>query len=290
MGEGEIRSTDVEDQPPGNRARPRTAPTLFWRLVLLCAGIRVGLELIGLVSLAFHDQPAWANALDMWKRWDAQGYLRIAARGYVGVPSPNPDDPFDIALFPFFPFSVHIVSLVVQNLVLSALIVSFAASVGAGYFLFRLVALDADESAAWRAVLLLFSFPTAYFLAAPFTEALFLFAVLASVYAARTGRWAGSGVAGALATGTRMTGIALAPALLLEGVRQESRSARPGPETGVDLCCCGWSSHLSCDQLCRPRRPVVVHRGAAYALVQPACPPVGTGARGNRIAIGGRQR
>ncbi|MGA9310486.1 MAG: hypothetical protein WBV74_08960, partial [Pseudonocardiaceae bacterium] len=100
--------------------------------------------------------------------------------------------------------------------VLSGLIVSFAASVGAGYFLFRLVALDADEATAWRAVLLLFSFPTAYFLAAPFTEALFLFAVLASVYAARTGRWAASGVAGALATGTRITGIALAPALLVE--------------------------------------------------------------------------
>jgi Gpi18-like mannosyltransferase len=105
---------------------------------------------------------------------------------------------------------VYVVSLVVQNVVLSALVVSFAASVGAGYFLFRLVALDADEATAWRAVLLLFSFPTAYYLAAPFTEALFLFAVLASVYAARTGRWAEAGVAGALAPGPRVTGIALA--------------------------------------------------------------------------------
>jgi Gpi18-like mannosyltransferase len=88
--------------------------------------------------------------------------------------------------------------------------------VGAGYFLFRLVALDADEATAWRSVILFFSFPSAYYLAAPYSEAPFLFAVLASVYAARCGRWAGAGIAGALATGTRVTGIALAPALLAD--------------------------------------------------------------------------
>jgi hypothetical protein len=170
-----------------------------------------------LASLAFHDQPVWPNALDLWNRWDAPHYLRLAEVGYVqSSPPPNTDDPFFIVFFPFFPLAVYVVSLVVQNLVLSALVVSFAASVGAGYFLFRLVALDADEAAAWRAVLLLFSFPTAYFLAAPFSEALFLFAVLTSVYAARTDHWAGAGVAGALATGTRVTGIVLAPALLVE--------------------------------------------------------------------------
>lgn len=190
---------------------------LLGRLVLLCAGIRVALEAIGLASLAFHDQPVWANALDLWNRWDAQHYLRLAEVGYVqsSLP-PNTEDPLNIVFFPFFPVAVYVVSVAVPNLVLSALVVSFAASVGAGYFLFRLVALDADQAVAWRAVLLLFSFPTAYFLAAPFTEALFLFAVLASVYAARTGEWAGAGLAGALATGTRVTGIALAPALLAE--------------------------------------------------------------------------
>ncbi|MGH3719506.1 MAG: mannosyltransferase family protein [Pseudonocardiaceae bacterium] len=150
-------------------------------------------------------------------RWDASHYLRLAEVGYIqSSPPPNTDDPFFIVFFPFFPLAVHIVAFALRDLVLSALVVSFAASVGAGYLLFRLVALDADEATAWRAVLLFFSFPTAYFFAAPFSEALFLFAVLASVYAARTGAWAGAGIAGALATGTRVVGIALAPALLVE--------------------------------------------------------------------------
>jgi hypothetical protein len=196
----------------------------------LCVGIRVALEAIGLAGMAFYDHPVWTNVLDLWNRWDAQHLLRLAEVGYLSSsPPPNTDDPLFIVFFPLFPLAVHIVSLVVLNFVLSGLVVSFAASVGAGYFLFRLVALDADEATAWRAVLLLFSFPTAYYLAAPFTEALFLFAALASVYAARTGRWAEAGVAGALATGTRVTGIALAPALLVEvfarraGVRDRVR-------------------------------------------------------------------
>jgi mannosyltransferase PIG-V len=228
---GEIRRSDLDDQRSAQRAALPCARSLLWRLVLLCVGVRVGLEAIGLAALAFYDHPVWTNALDLWNRWDAQHFLRLAEVGYVqSSPPPNADDPLYIVFFPFFPLAVHVVSLVVMNLVLSALVVSFAASVGAGYFLFRLVALDADEAAAWRAVILLFSFPTAYYLAAPFSEALFLFAVLASVYAARTGRWAEAGVAGALATGTRVTGIALAPALLVEvfarkaGVRERIRT------------------------------------------------------------------
>lgn len=52
---GEIRRGDLADQPPVQLMRPLSAASLLKRLVLFCAGIRVGLETIGLVSLAFHD-------------------------------------------------------------------------------------------------------------------------------------------------------------------------------------------------------------------------------------------
>jgi Mannosyltransferase (PIG-V) len=237
-----------------------SGPSLLGRLTLLCIGIRIGLEAIGLTSLSFHDQPVWTHTLDLWNRWDADHYLRLAEVGYVrSSPPPNTDDPLYIVFLPFFPLAVHIVSLVLQNFVLSALVVSFAASVGAGYFLFRLVALDADEAAAWRAVILLFCFPTAYYLAAPYSEALFLFAVLASVYAARTGHWAGSGIAGALATGTRVTGIALAPALLTEvfakktDVRDHIRRL-----AWISLAATGLLTYLAINQ--------IVHGDALYFL------------------------
>jgi hypothetical protein len=198
--------------------------SVFWRLVLLCCGIRAVLEIIGLVSLQRDGQPVWSNALDLWRRWDASHYLRLAQVGYRSG-HPPPDDPLFIVFFPLFPLAVRTVSVVARDLVLSGLLVSLAASVGAGWFLYRIVELDADGSEAWRAVVLLFSFPTAYYLAAPYTEALFLFAVTASMYSARTGRWARSGMAGALATGTRITGVALLPALLVEAFSGRAEKA-----------------------------------------------------------------
>ena len=189
------------------------------RLLLLNAGVRVVLEAVGLVSLAAHGQPVAANVLDLWNRWDAHHFLRVAEVGYR-TGTPPPDDPLYIVFFPFFPLAVRVVSVVFRDLVLSGLMVSFVASVGAGFVLHRLVALDASEDEAWRSVLLLLAFPTAYFLAAPYSEALFLFAVLASVYAARTGRWARASLFGAVATGTRVTGVALAPALIAEALAE----------------------------------------------------------------------
>lgn len=190
---------------------------LLGRLAVICVGIRIVLEAIGLTALAVDGQEVWANALELWSRWDAPHYLRLAEAGYrASSPPPNIDDQYFIVFFPFFPLAVHLVSIAVIDLVLSALIVSFAASVGAAYFLFRLVALDFDEATAWRAVILMFAFPTAYFMAAPFTESLYLFAVLAAVHSARTGSWAKAGLAGLLATGTRLTGVVLVPVFLVE--------------------------------------------------------------------------
>lgn len=189
--------------------------TVFWRIVWIALGARVVLQILGMASLAADGQAVWSNALGLWNRWDAPHYLRLAEVGYTSG-EPPPDDPLFIVFFPFFPLAVRLVALVVRDLVVSGLLVSLAASVGATWFLYRIVRLDHAHTVAWRAVLLLLTFPTAYFLAAPYTEALFLFAVLGSLYAARTARWPLAGAAGALATGTRVAGVALAPALLYE--------------------------------------------------------------------------
>jgi Gpi18-like mannosyltransferase len=202
-----------------------SARTVFIRIVVLALLVRVALEVVGLASLAAHGQPTLGRGLDMWSQWDAPHYLRIAEIGYRPR-SVTGDDPLFIVFFPLFPLAVRIVAFAARNLVLSGMIVSLLASVGACWFLYRLVAIDRDHAEAWRAVVLLVSFPTAYFMAAPYTEALFLFGILASVYAARTDRWARAGLAGALATGTRVSGVALAPALVAEAFASPGKRVR----------------------------------------------------------------
>src|SRR5438445_12234880 len=142
-----------------------TPRTVFWRVVGLVLATRVVLELIGLGSLAAHHQPL-TRGLEMWSQWDAPHYLRLAQVGYRPHTVPG-DDPLFIVFFPFYPLAVRIVATFVRNLIASGLAVSFAASIGSGWFLYRLARLDRDHDESWRAVVLLFAFPTAYFLAAP---------------------------------------------------------------------------------------------------------------------------
>ena len=148
----------------------------------------------------------------MWFHWDPGHYLRIADVGYRS----SGEDALFIVFFPLFPLLVAGIGLLVRNLVVASLVVTTVCSVASGWLLYRLIRLDRTEEEARGAVLLLFAFPTAYALFLPYSESLFLACVLGSVYAARTGRWWVAGVAGLAATATRMVGLALVPALLVE--------------------------------------------------------------------------
>jgi Gpi18-like mannosyltransferase len=110
--------------------------------------------------------------------------------------------------------------------------VSLLSYVGASALLYRLVALDFPERVAARTVLYLSIFPTAYFLHAAYSEALFIMLVLGSFYAARCERWALAGTLGAFATLTRITGFGLIPALLIEYLLQKRFRLR---EIGPDV-------------------------------------------------------
>lgn len=211
------RAPEVPSATGDGTAEPTGAGTLV-HILLIAVGLRVGLEVLGLLATGGD-----AGALDLWARWDAPHFLRIAEVGYRTVG----EDRLFIVFLPGFPAAVALVGLVVGDLVAAGLLVSLGASVGAGWYLYRLVRLDAAHAEARRAVLLLFLFPTGYFLAAPYSEALFLLGVVGSLYAARTGRWGWAGAGGALATVTRLTGIALLPALLWEAWRAHRREAEP---------------------------------------------------------------
>lgn len=194
---------------------------ILLRLIGIVVGLRVALQVVGMVSVSRYHSP-WEYVLRLWVQWDAGHYLRIAEVGYRPVGAAG-DDPLYIVFFPGYPLAVRIVSVVFRDLVASGLVVSAAAAVGCGWFLYKLVRLDGSHEEAWRAVILLYTFPLAFFLAAPYSEALFLLAILASVYAARTGRWWRSSLAGVAATASRLAGLALLPALAIEAIGSSDR-------------------------------------------------------------------
>jgi hypothetical protein len=154
--------------------------------------------------------------LELWNRWDSLNYQKLAARGYSVVGDMKPT----MVFYPLFPWTIRVVALVINDYLVSALIVSTVASMVAGILLYRLAQLDFDQTKATVAVWFLFIFPTSYFLHIGYTESLFLMLAIGSVFAARTERWMLAAVLGALACLTRATGLVLIPALLIEAAQQ----------------------------------------------------------------------
>lgn len=146
------------------------------------------------------------------RHWDAKHYMSLADLGYRG----SGDNQFLLAFFPLFPYLVRVVNFLVHDFVISAILVSFASTVAAGYLLQDLLRRQGfDEDLIFRAFMFFCCFPTAIYFSFPFTEGLFLALTLLSFYAAQGKRWLTSGVAGAFASATRSTGVLLLPALAL---------------------------------------------------------------------------
>lgn len=158
------------------------------------------------------------SLLDVWNKWDSPSYLDIAENGYRKF---GDEMWVRIVFFPLYPLFIHLFAIVFENYKLSALVVSNLAYALACFYLYRLVLRSYTEEAAVRSVFYMSVFPTAYFFHAGYTESLFLALTIASFYYAKENRWLAAGLFGMLASATRITGIFLAPALLIEYLFQK---------------------------------------------------------------------
>jgi hypothetical protein len=152
--------------------------------------------------------------LELWSRWDADQYLRLAKFGYTS------DSIWKAWLYPLYPWCIRVVAWITGNYVVAALIVSGTALFFAAVLLRRLVSIDFAPEVALRSAWFFLIFPTAYFLHVCYTESLFLALVIGSVLAARRERWWLAGLLGALSWMTRANGIILLPTLLVEAAHQ----------------------------------------------------------------------
>ena len=156
--------------------------------------------------------------LDRWRQWDVWHYEAIAAGGYArGGPTPY------AAFFPGLPLVLRGLARLGLDLTAAGLLVSAVAGGVAALALTRLAALDGQSAAGPRAVLLLTCSPAAVFLAAGYTEALFLGLALPAWLAARRGRWWWAGVLAAGAASVRVSGLFLALALAVQWLGGDHR-------------------------------------------------------------------
>jgi len=195
------------------------------RIVVLAVVLKLLLLWFGIQAfIIFRNEalPSFHSGLEIWNRWDAPHYLDLIDHGY----SSTGDERFWVVFFPLYPWLARLFNFVFRDPLTSAFLVSTVASIAAVVLLYRLARLDDEERTARDAVWFLLIFPTAYFLHIGYTESLFLALVLGSFLAARRGRWAAAGIAGAFASLARVNGLLLVPALAVEAFVEYRRTRR----------------------------------------------------------------
>jgi hypothetical protein len=213
----------AEPSPEARDSEPWWRPRRTDLLALSAWGLsRVVMIVISLAAVASGYGTSWLN---VWQRWDWDRYLTIAEYGYTSGKGPAYDSNI-VAFFPGYPLVLRAVHLGVRNWVVSGLLISLVAGAVACIALARLTEFewharrvrsgnhgaagepgrDGSGRAAVTAVLLLVSAPAAVFLAAGYTESLFLALGIPAWLAARRRRWVLAGVLTALAGTVRIDG------------------------------------------------------------------------------------
>ncbi|MCL2528367.1 MAG: glycosyltransferase family 39 protein [Defluviitaleaceae bacterium] len=202
------------------------------KIILFGVGVRIITLLLAYIFLrmegsdsflfaAQSDESTLYYVFRSFNRWDAPHFQVLANIGYAYTEWHHYSGDYlnlFVVFFPLYPWLIRFVNLFVGNFLASAYVVSFAAYLAGLCYIFHLVKLDFKKSTAWWAIVLISIFPSSFFFGAPHTESLFILTTAATLYYIRTQRWLLAGLAGALATATRMVGVVLIAAAAVEFV------------------------------------------------------------------------
>ena len=183
------------------------------RVFFFAVGISAAALLPLVVNEGGQEVPA-RSFLDSWSRWDAGFYLAIASEGY------NVSTPERTAFFPLFPMLIRLGAALGGTPAFWGVLISLVATFFALYFLYQIAEKHWGPKVARATVLTFAFFPTAFFLNAVYTEALFVGLSAGSFWAANVRRnLLLAGVLGALAAATRNLGVLLVIPLVYEWLR-----------------------------------------------------------------------
>lgn len=144
----------------------------------------------------------------VWANFDGRHFLNIASDGYAN---------FDFAFFPLYPLFINVMSFVLPiSKIYLGILISLTTLLLAVIVIYKIIKLDFKEKLAYPAITFLLFFPLAFFYQAVYPDSLFILLSTTSFYFARKKNWFLSGIFGGLTVLTRLSGIALLPALVLE--------------------------------------------------------------------------
>lgn len=160
-----------------------------------------------------------------WANFDGEHYLSIAIFGYKELEQAFfPVYPMLISFFAK-PFSPDLFSALLNSTIVGLLIsnISFLMAL---LVIFKLISLDFSKKIAFFTIFLLLFFPTSFYFGSVYNESLFLLLSVSSFYFARKKGWLLSSMFGFIASATRVFGLLLLPALLVEAYQQKAKFSK----------------------------------------------------------------
>lgn len=160
-------------------------------------------------------KPATTPIVSRWAQWDAKSFVTIAKEGYF----PNGAAARDAreAFLPGLPFLLRCVHAVIPEWTVDGLLVSLLAGGAAALALSRVAQITAPgREVGVRSVSFLLASPGAVFLAAGYSESLFLSLALPAWLAAKKGNWRLAAALACAAGTVRVSGLFLATAMLVQ--------------------------------------------------------------------------
>lgn len=156
----------------------------------------------------------FSDFLEVWKRWDSPHYLNIAENGYAGAIE-NGEHIF-LVFYPLLPWLLRFLAVFFHDLRFCGILLSTICYGIGCIFFYKIAEEEFDDEVALTATVAISVFPFGFFFGSIMTESLFFAIASAFLYYVRRHKWSLVAVLGFLACLTKVQGLLLAFAVLVE--------------------------------------------------------------------------
>ncbi|MFC1711806.1 hypothetical protein ACFLZ1_04450 [Patescibacteria group bacterium] len=195
----------------------------FWWLSLMVIAI------IAMKVLPFRPTfPYWDTILSKlspyqfiwhWANFDGPHYLTIANEGYLKTN-------YIQAYFPLYPVLTGILGKIFSNTLAAGLVISYTSFILAVIVFKKIIRLEKLDKLKISPFIFLLLFPTSFYFISLYSESLFLLLSLLSFLYMLRKKWFLSAIFISLASGTRLVGIFIVPALLWEYFKSQPKKEK----------------------------------------------------------------
>lgn len=139
----------------------------------------------------------------------------------MGIANNGYSEKFQYAFFPLYPIIINLFNKILNNSLLSALLISVTSTFLGLQILYKFISSNFDKSIAQKTILALLFFPTSFFLITVYSEGLFFLLAVLTFYFLRKNKLFWATVFAALASATRLVGLAVVAGLLIEVISRQ---------------------------------------------------------------------